>query len=144
MRWRDFEGTGWRIRQRRLAWRRLVRPGIAYAWIPENIDGVGTIRELLAILPISEVLTVLATPVFLVLGIFWLVELMLRLLATPVVSVLRAMEVVPYDVELLRNGHVVGSYEPRGRLQLQQLRMSLSQGAGQPGSRVVNPVSTGL
>ncbi|WP_280701592.1 hypothetical protein [Kitasatospora sp. GP82] len=108
-----------------------MRPNTVWKLVPDTTDDI-----------IPGLVAVLVTPVFLVLGILWLVELMLRLLATPVVSVLRATAVVPYRVELLRNRKVMRSHEPLGRVQLRQLRMSLSQWAAQPGGQAGDPWST--
>ncbi|GAA2238299.1 MULTISPECIES: hypothetical protein [Kitasatospora] len=127
MRWRDSEGNKWWVRQDRLAWRGLVRPNVVWKLVPDSSDDT-----------ITGLVVILVTPVFLVLGIIWLAELALRLAATPVVAVLRATEVVPYRVDLLRNSDVMRSYEPRGRVQLRELWTSLSQWSAQPGVRPGN------
>jgi hypothetical protein len=116
MRWKDDDGTRWRLRRQRLAWRRWVKPEVAYDVLP---GGIGQD-------PISMIL---AIPCFVVLAVllpFWLVEFAARLLATPVVVVLRLAGVVPYRLDLFRRGELVGTYEPLGHHEMTRLRDRLA------------------
>lgn len=115
MRWRDAKGARWRLRQQRLAWRRLIKPEAALDLAP---DGGG-----------DDPLTVLLSiPFFVVMAVMlplWLGELVLRLVGTPVAGVLRLTGVLPYRLELRCRGVPRAEYSPRGRGELVRLRTQL-------------------
>jgi hypothetical protein len=115
MRWRDDDGTRWRLRQRRLAWRRWVKPEIAFELFP---GGLGQD-------PISLVIAIPGLIATAVIVPLWLAELVLRLVLAPVATVLRLTSVVPYRLELYRNGEPRGTYAPTGRSDLVRLRREL-------------------
>jgi hypothetical protein len=115
MRWQDGTGTKWRVRQHRLAWRRIVKPEAALHILP---DGLGDD-------PISFLLSIPFLVLLALLLPFWLVEFVLRLLVTPLVVVLRLARVVPYRLELFKARQLMGSYAPTGRGELVRLRGAL-------------------
>lgn len=117
MRWRGEQNTRWRLRQDRLAWRARVKLGIIDELTP---GGLGTD-------PISFVLALPALLVAAVLVPFWLVEFALRLLLAPVAAVLRATGVVPYRLDVLRNGTVVATHTPVGRRRRREVRAAASR-----------------
>lgn len=57
----------------------------------------------------------------------WLAELVLRLLLAPVATVLRLAGMLPYRLELYRNGRPRGTYAPTGRGELVRLRRKLTE-----------------
>jgi hypothetical protein len=115
MRWRDDDGTRWRLRQRRLAWRRWVKPEIAFELFP---GGLGQD-------PISLVIAIPGLIATAVIVPLWLAELVLRLVLAPVATVLRLAGVLPYRLELYRDGRPRGTYAPTGRAELVRLRREL-------------------
>jgi hypothetical protein len=115
MRWRDDDGARWRLRQRRLAWRRWVKPEIAFELFP---GGLGQD-------PISLVIAIPGLIATAVIVPFWLAELVLRLVLAPLATVLRLTSVVPYRLELHRNGMPRGTYTATGRSELVRLRRKL-------------------
>jgi hypothetical protein len=115
MRWRDDDGTRWRLRQRRLAWRRWVKPEIAFELFP---GGLGQD-------PISLVIAIPGLIATAVIVPLWLAELVLRLVLAPVATVLRLTSVIPYRLELYRDGEPRGTYAPAGRAELVRLRREL-------------------
>jgi hypothetical protein len=115
MRWRDDDGTRWRLRQRRPAWRRWVKPEIAFELFP---GGLGQD-------PISLVIAIPGLIATAVIVPLWLAELVLRLVLAPVATVLRLTSVIPYRLELYRNGEPRGTYAPTGRSDLVRLRREL-------------------
>jgi molybdopterin biosynthesis enzyme len=117
MRWRDADGVRWRLRQRRLAWRRRVKPEVAMGLFP---SGLGQD-------PISLIIALPGLAVSAVMVPLWLAELLLRLLLAPVVVPLRLASVVPYRLELYRKGQLRATYEPKGRAELVRLRRRLAR-----------------
>jgi hypothetical protein len=116
MRWRDADGARWRLRQRRLAWRRRVKPEAAMDRFPGGL-GQDPISLLIA-LP-GLLVTAVMVPL-------WVAELLLRLLLAPAMVPLRLAGVLPYRLELYRKGQLRGTYEPRGRAELVRLRRRLA------------------
>jgi hypothetical protein len=104
------------LRQRRLAWRRRIKPEAAMDLFP---GGLGQD-------PISLIIALPGLVVTAVMVPLWLAELLLRLLLTPVVVPLRLASVVPYRLELYRKGQLRGTYEPKGRAELVRLRRRLA------------------
>jgi hypothetical protein len=102
--------------QRRLAWRRWVKPEAVMGLFP---DGLGQD-------PISLVIAVPGLVATAVMVPLWLAELLLRLLFAPVATVLRLAGVVPYRLELYRAGRPHGTYAPKGRRELVRLRRRLT------------------
>ena len=115
MRWRDEDRTRWRLRQRRSAWRRRVKPEIAFGLFP---GGLGQD-------PISLVIAIPGLIATAVIAPLWLAELVLRLVFAPVATVLRLTGVIPYRLELQRNGEPRGTYTATGRGELVRLRREL-------------------
>jgi hypothetical protein len=103
------------LRQQRLAWRRRVDPEIAMQLLP---SGLGQD-------PISLVIAVPGLLALAVILPLWLAELVLRLLLAPVATVLRLAGVLPYRLELYRDGRPRGTYAPTGRAELVRLRREL-------------------
>jgi hypothetical protein len=76
--------------------------------------------------PISLIIGLPGLVVTAVLVPLWLVELVLRLLCAPVAAALRLAGVVPYRLELYRDGRPRGTYAPTGRRELLRLRRRLT------------------
>jgi hypothetical protein len=76
--------------------------------------------------PISLVIAIPGLLVTALLVPLWLAEFLLRLLLTPLVVPLRLAGVVPYRLELSREGRLRGTYEPKGRAELLPLRRRLA------------------
>jgi hypothetical protein len=76
--------------------------------------------------PISLIIGLPGLVVTAVLVPLWLVELVLRLLCAPVAAALRLAGVVPYRLELYRDGRLRGTYAPTGRRELLRLRRRLT------------------
>jgi hypothetical protein len=115
MRWRDDDGTRWRLRQRRLAWRRRVKPEIAFELFP---SGLGQDPISLVIAVPGLIATAVIVPI-------WLAELVLRLVFAPLATVLRLTSVIPYRLELSRNGEPRGTHTATGHGELVRLRREL-------------------
>lgn len=115
MRWRDDDGTRWRLRQRRLAWRRWVKPELAFELFP---GGLGQDPISLVIALPGLIATAVVVPL-------WLAEFVLRVVFAPVATVLRLTSVIPYRLELRRNGEPRGTYTAAGRGELVRLRREL-------------------
>jgi hypothetical protein len=125
MRWRDDDRTRWRLRQRRLAWRRWVKPEIAFELFP---GGLGQD-------PISLVIAIPGLIATAVIVPLWLAELVLRLVFAPVATVLRLTGVIPYRLELYRDGKPHGTYTATGRGELVRLRRKLKDTHGAKAGR---------
>ncbi|MES4908678.1 MULTISPECIES: hypothetical protein [unclassified Streptomyces] len=123
MRWKDGSGTKWRLRQQRLAWKRKVKPEVAFEHAPSGLGDD----------PISAIIAVPFLLVFAVLTPFWLAELLLRLLLTPFAVVLRLAGAIPYRLRLYKKGRLTGSYSAHGRGELVRLRHELRRTAGSAG-----------
>jgi hypothetical protein len=115
MRSRDDDRTRWRLRQRRTAWRRRVKPEIAFELFP---GGLGQD-------PISLVIALPGLIASAVIVPLWLAELVLRLVFAPLAAVLRLTGAIPYRLELYRNGEPRGTYTATGRGELVRLRREL-------------------
>jgi hypothetical protein len=92
-----------------------VKPGVAFDLAP---DGLGE----------DVISLVLAVPFFVVFAVLvplWAVELVARLVATPVAVALRLAGVLPYRLTLYRKGVRHASYQPTGRGELVRLRAGL-------------------
>ncbi|MCW2862794.1 MAG: hypothetical protein JWP48_4502 [Actinoallomurus sp.] len=76
--------------------------------------------------PISLIIGLPGLVVTAVLVPLWLVELVLRLLCAPVAAALRLAGVIPYRLELYRDGRPRGTYAPTGRRELLRLRRRLT------------------
>lgn len=121
VRWRDGAGVRWRLSQQRLAWRRRVKPEVALEWAP---GGLGDD-------PISLVVGLPFLLLFAIMMPLWAVELVARLVATPVVVVLRLGGVEPYRLTLYRKGIRHARYTATGRAELVRLRAALRERPGQ-------------
>jgi hypothetical protein len=104
------------LRQRRLAWRRRVKPEAAMDLFP---GGLGQD-------PISLIIALPGLVVTAVMVPLWLAELILRLLLAPAMVPFRLAGVLPYRLELYREGRLRGTYEPKGRAELVRLRRRLA------------------
>ena len=103
------------MRQRRLAWRRWVKPELAFELFP---GGLGQDPISLVIALPGLIATAVVVPL-------WLAEFVLRVVFAPVATVLRLTSVIPYRLELHRNGEPRGTYTAAGRGELVRLRREL-------------------
>jgi hypothetical protein len=99
-----------------MAWPRWVKPEAALDLLP---GGIGDDPVSLIIAVPCLILTAVLVPL-------WLVELVLRLLCAPVAAALRLTGVIPYRLELYRDGRPRGTFAPTGRRELLRLRGRLT------------------